>query len=202
MAEETGEGGRSFRVLVVDDNKDAADTLCILARLWGYDVRAVYDGAEALNVARAYRPECLFLDIGLPGLDGYDLARRVRREPALAGAKLVALTAYSGPEHERRAREAGFDYHLVKPADPAAVEELLQMVSQVLKLASRTEALAQQSVELARETRDLIGGTKEDLREVRHEIREVKEELKEVKEELKEVKEVIKDRAEGDPGQA
>src|SRR4051794_16034844 len=88
-----------FRVLVVDDNKDAADTLSMLVRMWGYEVQAAYDGEAALTVATAYRPDCCFLDIGMPRLDGYGLARRLRQNPALSGARLIALTAYSSPEH-------------------------------------------------------------------------------------------------------
>jgi len=176
------EGKRPLRVLIVDDNRDAADSLAVLARLWGYDVRTVYDGAEALDAARAFQPDCLVLDIGLPGLDGYGVAQVVRQQPALNDAKLIALSAYSSEEHRRRAREAGFEHYLVKPADPDTVERLLKMLQHALKLAARTEALAQQNVELARETKELLTEVKDEIKEVKQELREVKEELRDVKE--------------------
>src|SRR5262245_49345056 len=107
--------GHRLQVLVVDDNRDAADTLCIVLKLWGYEARAVYDGAAALVAARDFAPHCLVLDIGLPILDGYRVAERVRRLPGLENTKLIALTAYSDEAHLRRVREVGFDHHLVKP---------------------------------------------------------------------------------------
>src|SRR5262249_46315893 len=109
---------RPFRVMLVDDNRDATDSLAVLARMWGCAVEVAYSGKSVLEKARAFRPDCLLLDIGLPGLDGFTLARRIRAEPALVGIKLVALTAYSSEEYRREAHEAGFDHHLVKPADP------------------------------------------------------------------------------------
>src|SRR5262245_35005774 len=111
-----GTGSRLTRnrlhVLVVDDNRDAADSLCLLLRLWGYDCRVAYDGAAGLRAACDYQPDCWLLDIAMPGLDGYTLARRVRAQPSLVRAKLVALTAYSDETHVRRSQEAGFDLHL------------------------------------------------------------------------------------------
>src|SRR5438128_1574712 len=136
---------RQFRVLIVDDNQDAAESLAVLARLWGHEVRTAYTGATGLELARAYRPDCLLLDINMPGMDGYTLARQLRREPALERAKLVALSAYSSEEHGRYSRDAGFDHCLVKPADPTALEGLLTMLQQAIKLAERTEALAQKN---------------------------------------------------------
>jgi len=171
----------SIRVLIVDDNQDAADTLAMLARMWGHEVQVVYDGEAALAAAVAFQPDCLVLDIGLPRLDGYALARRIREQPGLEKAKLVALSAYSGEQHVRRVKEAGIDHCLVKPADPTVIEELLTMLKQTLKLAERTEALAQQNVALARETKELLTEVKEDIKEVKEEIREVKEEIREVK---------------------
>ncbi len=117
---------QSRKILVVDDNVDAADSLAVLLRHQGQDVRVAHDGPSALDAARTDPPEMVFLDIGLPGMDGYEVARRLRANPALAGAKLVALTGYGQEEDRRRSQEAGFDLHLVKPADPAAVEHLLQ----------------------------------------------------------------------------
>src|SRR5262245_48953560 len=84
---------RSFRVLVVDDSQDAADSLAVLLNLWGYDCRVSYDGTTALQEAMDYRPHCLLLDINMPGIDGCTVARRVRRMPELSDVQLVALTA-------------------------------------------------------------------------------------------------------------
>jgi two-component system OmpR family response regulator len=176
--------GPGFRVLIVDDNKDAADSLAMLARLWGYEVRTAYDGAVALEMARAFQPDCMLLDLGLPGIDGYNLARQVRQQPALGRPKLVALSAYSTEDHRRKGWAAGFDHYLVKPADPLALEGLLKMLQQSLKLARQTEALAQQNVTLARQTKELLSEVKEEIKEVKEEIEEVKTEIKEVKESI------------------
>ena len=171
----TTERRSGLRILVVDDNRDAADSLSMLFRLWGYEVEVAYDGMEALETACSFLPQCLFLDIGLPGLDGYTLARRIREQPALNGAKLIALSAYSEKEQGQRGLEAGFDYRFVKPADLNEVKELLTMLQEVMQV--------------AQETKELIQDTKAELKEVRQEIREVKEELKEIKEVIR-----------GDPG--
>jgi CheY-like chemotaxis protein len=173
---------RILRVLVVDDNQDAADSLCALLRAWGYDFRVAYDGKAGFAAALDYRPDCLLLDIAMPGLDGYALAKQVRQTPDVAGAKLVALTAFSDETHARRAQEAGFDYHLVKPADPTEVERLLQMLDEVYRLANRTQDLAKQNMALASETKELLKEVKQDIRGVKEEVKELKEELREVKE--------------------
>jgi PAS domain S-box-containing protein len=113
------------RILLVDDNKDSADSLAMLLRLWGHDVRTVADGREALAVAPAYRPDLVLLDIGLPGLDGYEVARRLRTEPWIGQTVLVALTGYASDEDRRQARAAGFAHHMVKPVDFDALRRLL-----------------------------------------------------------------------------
>jgi PAS domain S-box-containing protein len=113
------------RVLVVDDNVDAAESLAMLLRIDGHEVRPVYDGTAALEAARTFRPEVILLDIGLPGISGYEVARRLRREPGLEKAFLVALTGYGQDDDRIQSQEAGFDTHLVKPADPTALQELL-----------------------------------------------------------------------------
>src|SRR5262245_11770889 len=117
---------RPLRILVVDDNRDAADMLCVLLRMWGHDCRAAYDGERGLAAARDFLPECLVLDASMPRMDGFTLARRVRAEPDLADATLVLLSAYSDDAHARRAREAGFDYQLTKPAPPCTLQRLLE----------------------------------------------------------------------------
>ncbi len=113
------------RVLVVDDNTDAADSLALLLRLSGHDVRTVHDGPTALEVAEAFRPEVVLLDIGLPRMDGYEVARRLRQRDGAKRVLLVAVTGYGQEEDRRRTAEAGFDAHLVKPAEPVAVQRLL-----------------------------------------------------------------------------
>jgi len=167
--------------MVVDDNEDAADTLAVLLRMWGHEVHTAYSGEDALESALVYRPDCLLLDIRMPGMDGYALARRLRQQPELSRSQLVALSAYSSEEHGRRVSEAGFDHHLVKPADPTALEGLLTMLQQALRLAERTEALAEKNVQLAKETKELLTEVKEELQEVKEEIREVKQEIREVR---------------------
>jgi PAS domain S-box-containing protein len=113
------------RILLVDDNRDAVETLTLFLQTAGHEVIPAADGPTALEIAQMFRPEVVLLDIGLPGMTGYDVARRLRREPGLEDVLLVALTGYGREEDRRRAAEAGFDHHLVKPADPALVEQLL-----------------------------------------------------------------------------
>jgi signal transduction histidine kinase/ActR/RegA family two-component response regulator len=106
------------RLLVVDDNIDGAESLALLLRLEGHEVRTAYDGPSALQAAVVHRPEVVLLDIGLPqGMDGYEVARRLRRQEGLEGVLLVAVTGYGQDEDRRRSREAGFDAHLVKPVE-------------------------------------------------------------------------------------
>src|SRR5262249_15366303 len=106
------------RVLIVDDNVDATQTLAMLLRILGQDVRTAHDGPQALEAARDFHPEIAFLDIGLPGMSGYELARRLRQEAGGQALVLVALTGWGQEEDCRRSRAAGFDEHLTKPADP------------------------------------------------------------------------------------
>jgi PAS domain S-box-containing protein len=114
------------RVLVVDDNVDAAESLAMVLRLCGHEVRTVHEGAAVLDAARDFHPQAVLLDIGLPGgLTGYDLALRLRGQPGLEGVMLVALTGYGQEEDRRRAREVGFDHHLTKPADLSVLHALL-----------------------------------------------------------------------------
>jgi PAS domain S-box-containing protein len=113
------------RVLVVDDNRDAAMTLEMLVQLWGHAVRTVHTGPAAIEEAVAFRPEVVLLDIGLPEMDGYEVARRLRANPDLKETVLVAITGYGQDDDRRRSREAGFDHHLVKPVDPTRLQEVL-----------------------------------------------------------------------------
>jgi PAS domain S-box-containing protein len=115
----------THRILVVDDHRDSADSLAILLRLVGHDVRTVHDGRQALVVAATYRPDLVLLDLGLPGMDGLTVARQMRSQPELAGVALVALTGYGSEEDRRRSQAAGFNSHLVKPVHFEALSKLL-----------------------------------------------------------------------------
>jgi CheY-like chemotaxis protein len=117
------------RVLVADDNRDAADTLAALLSALGNEVTVAYDGVEAVEAARAFRPQVIMLDIGMPRLDGYRAAREIRKHPDAQGIKLVALTGWGQDDDRRRAREAGFDAHLVKPAELDALCRVLADVA-------------------------------------------------------------------------
>jgi PAS domain S-box-containing protein len=116
---------RPRKVLIVDDNVDGAQGLALLLQLRGHRVLLAHDGAAGLEVARAQRPDVVVLDIGLPKLDGYAVARELRRLPGMEGVLLIAATGYGQDEDRRRARDAGFDYHLVKPVDPSVLSKLL-----------------------------------------------------------------------------
>jgi CheY-like chemotaxis protein/anti-sigma regulatory factor (Ser/Thr protein kinase) len=113
------------RLLVVDDNEDAAESLAELLRFRGHEVRVAHDGASALTMAATYLPRMIFLDIGMPGMDGFEVARRLRQLPGLQGTVLAALTGWGQREDRRRTAEAGFDHHFVKPPEPATLETLL-----------------------------------------------------------------------------
>jgi PAS domain S-box-containing protein len=113
------------RVLVVDDNRDSAESLAMLLSIGGDEVRAGFDGYEAIRVAAQWRPDVVLLDIGMPGLSGYDVARRLRANPWGRDVVLVAMTGWGAENDKRRARDAGFDHHLTKPIDPAEVRRIL-----------------------------------------------------------------------------
>jgi CheY-like chemotaxis protein len=112
-------------VLVVDENRDAANTLALVLRQMGHDVRVSYDGREALEVARGLRPDIVFLDLVMPGMDGYEVARQMRSDPQLQRALIVAVTGFGGDEDRERSRSAGIDHHLLKPIDLEFVKSLL-----------------------------------------------------------------------------
>ena len=113
------------RILVADDNRDSAESLGMLLELAGHRVRLAYDGQEALDAAAEFLPEILLLDIGLPRMDGYEVAARLRQDSRYDGMLLVAVTGYGTESDRHRGRAAGFDHHLVKPVDPAALHELI-----------------------------------------------------------------------------
>lgn len=114
-------------VLVADDCQDSADSLSMLVRIWGHDVRVAYSAPAALERALADRPDVLLLDIAMPGMDGYELARQIRRHRSLDDSLLVAVTGYADEAHRRRGRAAGFDHYLVKPGEPSDMDDLLRL---------------------------------------------------------------------------
>jgi PAS domain S-box-containing protein len=115
----------SLKVLIVDDSIDAADSLALLLTLEGYEVQTANDGIRAVPAALDLTPDVVFLDIGLPGADGYTVAKRMRELPQLEGLMLVAMTGYGQEKDRELSREAGFDHHLVKPVDPEQLRQLL-----------------------------------------------------------------------------
>lgn len=118
-----------LRLLIVDDNEDAASSLAILLRMRGHDVRVVHNGTAALDVATSYLPDIVFLDIGMPGMDGYEVARRMRQLRGLNSAVLAALTGWGQLADRQRSKDAGFDHHLVKPVDTQNLESVLEGVT-------------------------------------------------------------------------
>jgi CheY-like chemotaxis protein len=116
-------------VLVVDDNRDAAESLALLLRLKRLDAHVAFDGPAALEAARTHLPEAVVLDIGLPGMDGYEVARQLRRQEGMEKITLIALTGYGREEDRRRSLAAGFDVHLIKPVDPL---ELVAMLTRTI----------------------------------------------------------------------
>ncbi len=117
----------SRRILVVDDNKDSADTLAMLLRVAGHEVHAAHSGSTALEAARTFIPNVVLLDIGLPGMDGLEVARHLRGDLRLSETLLVAVTGYGHDEDRRRSQDAGFNAHLVKPVDLAALNKVLAL---------------------------------------------------------------------------
>ena len=121
--------GGSLRVLLVEDNVDAAETMALVLGAFGHDVRTAHDGLSGLKVAIEYRPHVVLLDIGLPGMDGFGVAKQLRLQPTLKNIVLVAMTGYGEVAARQRSVDAGFDHHLVKPADFGKLQEILSSVS-------------------------------------------------------------------------
>lgn len=124
-ASETSSASKPLSILIVDDNNDAADSFAQLLSLDGHLTHAVYSGREALDWLATSVPDVAVLDIGLPGMNGYELARQIRQQPQLSGIRLIALTGYSQKEDRELAIQAGFDVHLVKPVNYQLLLETL-----------------------------------------------------------------------------
>ena len=113
------------RVLIVDDNEDSANSLAMVLKLSGHETDSVYTATDALARAAAFKPDVVLLDIGLPGMDGYELAQKIRELPGLRNIRLVAVTGYGRTDDRLRARDAGFDDHLTKPVELAVLDRAL-----------------------------------------------------------------------------
>jgi DNA-binding response OmpR family regulator len=127
--------GRRMRLLVVDDNREHTDSLALFLRMQGHQVRTAYDAASALTWQVAFAPDAVLLDLGMPGVDGYEVCRRMRVADGGDGLVIVAITGWGQAEVRMRTAEAGFDAHVVKPVDPVALENL---VDSLLRMKHRT----------------------------------------------------------------
>lgn len=116
------------RILLVDDDPDSCEPLSLLLQSKGHETRVATDGAQAISVADEFKPNCVLLDLGLPRMDGYEVARRLRDRPYGSQVVLVALTGWAGRDIRSRAAEAGFDYHIVKPVNWDEVEKIVRRV--------------------------------------------------------------------------
>jgi CheY-like chemotaxis protein len=121
----TGAVPRRFKILVVDDNHDSALSMAMMLQIMGHDTRTAHDGESALSTAETFLPEVVLLDIGLPKLNGYEVAQRIREQDWGQSMFLIAVTGWGQDEDRQRSREVGLNLHMVKPVEPAALEKLL-----------------------------------------------------------------------------
>jgi CheY-like chemotaxis protein len=143
---------------VVDDNRDGAESLAMMLRIMGNKVQVAHDGPEAVRAAEALRPDVVLMDIGLPRLNGYDAARQIRAEGWGKGMVVVAVTGWGQPEDKRKSLEAGCDFHMVKPVNPAELEKLLGgLVPARADGSSTTRSISREGHGLAAVPRDQIG---------------------------------------------
>jgi two-component system CheB/CheR fusion protein len=112
-------------VLVVEDNLDTVHTLSMLLREMGHEVKFAINGYAGVDIARSFRPEFVFLDLGLPGMDGFEVCKRLKAEPGMEKTRIIAITGYAQDEYRKRSQEAGCEIHLVKPLDPRFLDSLL-----------------------------------------------------------------------------
>jgi len=123
--QETKTSPHKLRVLVVDDSHVLAETLGWMIELMGHDIQLAHNGADALSAGRSFRPDVVLLDIGLSGMNGYEVCQKMRADPAFKQCTIIAQTGWNTPEHLQRAKEAGFDHHLVKPIPIDVLAQLL-----------------------------------------------------------------------------
>jgi CheY-like chemotaxis protein len=124
---------KGLRVLVADDNVDAADTMTAVLQMSGHEVRTVYSGSQAVEAAPAFSPHVMLLDIGMPGMTGYEVAQHLRADSRYDKTFLVALTGWGSESDRAQAMRAGFDHHLTKPVDHLALDPLLRRLSQAAR---------------------------------------------------------------------
>src|SRR5262245_7026082 len=161
-----------LRLLVVDDHRDAADTLAVLLNFWGHRPQVAYDGATALRIARDEPPDAVLLDLGLPGRDGCGLADDLRRQTGWAGGSIIAVTGFADRAHRQKARAAGFEHFLIKPVEPNALRKLLGGLLELRLLAYRLDRLSQRHAELAREAAELVAEARLHVHELRQHLAE------------------------------
>jgi len=123
--ESTAEKPQNYRILIVDDNKSCAITMMWTMEMLGHTAEMVVDGPTAIELAKSFQPDVVLLDIGLPGMNGYEICEAMHKDPVLQNTIFIAQTGWGQKEHRERSREAGFDYHLVKPIDITALKNLL-----------------------------------------------------------------------------
>ncbi|WP_425616195.1 response regulator [Anatilimnocola sp. NA78] len=177
-------------LLVIDDNRDAAKVLATLLRVWGYEVRVAHSAIEGLQAAREKKPDCILSDIGMPGMDGYDLASKLRQDETLREIPLIAVSAFSDSE---RSLAAGFNQHVVKTADPATIKDILRKLLVMDKRLERAEELVQKQGEVMAEARDVMKEVHQDVKEIKQGLKEVKEDVSNVQEDLKQIKKELRD---------
>jgi CheY-like chemotaxis protein len=117
------------KILVADDDQDSAESLAMLLQMMGHEVRSALNGLEAVNLAADFRPDLIVLDIGMPGLDGYEVCRQIRQQPWAHRVVIAALTGWTRDEDRDRSQQAGFNHYLVKPVDPQALTDLVARIS-------------------------------------------------------------------------
>jgi CheY-like chemotaxis protein len=127
--EEDRNSSKPLRILVIEDNRDTADSLRMLLELYGCEVTVAYSGHDGVTAAEQSLPDVVLCDIGLPGLNGYEVARKLRENPGTARARLLAVTAYGQDEDRHRSHHAGFEQHLIKPVDPKALLRVLNLAT-------------------------------------------------------------------------
>jgi CheY-like chemotaxis protein len=175
MAHPAGHGGEALRLLTVDDNQDMADSFALMLAAWGHDARAAYSGDQALALAAAFNPDLVFADLGMPRMDGFQFAQRLRGQPATAGVVLAAVTGYADRVHRERALREGFDLYLVKPFHLPSLRVVLDALAQAKATLHAAQA---QYVALAERNRILVQRTKDLLiasRPLRAELHELLE---------------------------
>jgi len=156
-----------LRILVADDNRDAADSMATLCHIWGHEARVAYDGPSALKILAAEPPDVVLADLAMPGFAGDRLARELRAVPGGSYFTLVAVTGYSGSEYRDRAIAAGFDHYLVKPVEPSALAGLLsdihrkahEIIAQAGDLVGRASDLTRETQVLIAEARQMCGAS-------------------------------------------